>query len=127
MAAKFAECSDELIQNLKKKSTNKNTVISTNNWLKVWKTWEKQAGYNEDIKSCQPEELNLLLQEFYATVRKQAYCQFFPEYILLTSNQMVCSCNSGLISTRKYFKDNKLSSLRSFNFMLVFNVFTRVD
>ena len=121
MAAKFAECSDELIQNLNKKSLVqiKHTVISTNNWLKVWKTWAKQAGYNEDIKSRQPEELNLLLQEFYATVRKQVCCQFFPECILLTGNQMVCPCNSGLISTRKCFKDNKLNSLRSFNFMLV--------
>ena len=56
MAAKFAECSDDLIQDLNEKSiaTNKNTIISTNNWLKLWKTRAKQAGYNEDIKSCQP-------------------------------------------------------------------------
>ena len=40
---------------------------------------------------------------------------------------MFCSCNSGLISTRKYFKDNKLNSLRSFNFMLVFEIFTCID
>ena len=40
---------------------------------------------------------------------------------------MVRSCNSGLISTRKYFKDNKLNSLRSFNFMLVFKTFTCAD
>ena len=55
MAARFAECCDELIQNLKEKYTNKNTltVISTNNWLKVWKTCAKQAGYSEDIKSYQ--------------------------------------------------------------------------
>ena len=56
MAARFAECSDELIQNLKEKSTNKNAVLSTNNWLKVWKTWEKQANqFSKDIKRRQPE------------------------------------------------------------------------
>ena len=33
---------------------------------------------------------------------------------------MFCLCNSELISTREYFKDNNLHSLRSFNFMLVF-------
>ena len=54
----------------------------------------------------------------------RAHCQFFTEYIFLTTNQMVCSCNSGIISTRKYFKDNKSSSLRSFNFMFVFEIFT---
>ena len=58
MAARFAKCSDELIQNLKEKSANKNTVISTNNWLKVWKTWEKQANYCEDTKSYQQEKHN---------------------------------------------------------------------
>ena len=39
MAARFAEWSDELIQNLKEKSTNKNTVISTNNLLKGKTSW----------------------------------------------------------------------------------------
>ena len=51
MAARFVECSDELIKNLKEKFSNEKTVVSTNNWLKVWKTWAKQAGYSEDIKS----------------------------------------------------------------------------
>ena len=32
---------------------------------------------------------------------------------------MACSCNSGLICIRKYFKDNKLNLLCSLNFMLV--------
>ena len=31
MAARFAECSDQLIENLKEKSKNKNTTVSTNN------------------------------------------------------------------------------------------------
>ena len=43
MAARFAECSDELIQRLKEKSTNKNDATITNNWLKVWKTLGKTS------------------------------------------------------------------------------------
>ena len=58
MANRFAECSDEFIQNLKEKFRNKSTSISTNNWLKVWETWAKQANYSEDIKSYQPENHN---------------------------------------------------------------------
>ena len=79
MAARFAECSDQLIENLKEKSKNKNTTVSTNNWLKVWKTWAKQAGHSEEIKSYQPEELNLLLEEFYATVHKQDGTEYEPD------------------------------------------------
>ena len=71
MAARFTECSDGLIENLRKKSKRKNTAVSTNNWLKVWKTWAKQAGCSEDLKSYQPEESNALLEELYATARKQ--------------------------------------------------------
>ena len=38
------------------------------------------------------------------------FLHWFTEYIL-TSSQMFCLCNSRLISTHKYFKDNKLNSL----------------
>ena len=78
MAARFAECSDQLIENLKEKSKNKNTTVSTKNWLKVWKTWANQAGHSEEIKSYQTEELNVLLEEFYATMRKQDGTEYEP-------------------------------------------------
>ena len=74
MAARFAECSNKLIENLKEKSKNKNTTVSTNNWLKVWKTWAKQAGHSDEIKSYKPEELNVLLEEFYVLAFARISC-----------------------------------------------------
>ena len=50
---------------------NKNTFQSTNNWVKVWKTWPAQKGYDESIENRRPwMPLNKILEQFYATVLK---------------------------------------------------------
>ena len=49
----------------------KNTLQSTNNWVKVWKSWTAQKGYNESKENYEPEVLNKILEQFYATVRKK--------------------------------------------------------
>ena len=43
-----------LIQSLKENAKNKNTRQSTNNWLKVWKSWASQKGYDESIENYEP-------------------------------------------------------------------------
>ena len=71
MAASSGESDDILIQSLKENALNKNTVQSTNNWIKVWKSWAAQKGYDESIETYEPETLNKILEQFYATVRKK--------------------------------------------------------
>ena len=44
MAVSSGESDDILIQSLKENATNKNTLQSTNNWIKVWKSWADQKG-----------------------------------------------------------------------------------
>ena len=44
MAVSSGESDDILIQSLKENATNKNTLQSTNNWIKVWKSWAAQKG-----------------------------------------------------------------------------------
>ena len=39
-----------LIQSLKGNAVNKNTLQSTNNWVKVWKSWAPQKGHDESNK-----------------------------------------------------------------------------
>ena len=50
---------------------NKNTLQSTNNWVKVLKSWAAQKGYGESIENYEPKTLNKILEQFYATVRKK--------------------------------------------------------
>jgi len=49
MAGSSGKSDDILIQSLKENAMNKNTLQSANNWVKVWKSWAAQKGYNEDI------------------------------------------------------------------------------
>ena len=49
---------------------NKNTLQSTNNLVKVWKSWAAQKDYDESIKKYESEALNKIFEQFYETVRK---------------------------------------------------------
>ena len=70
MAGSSGDNDDILIQSLKENAMNKNTLQSTNNWVKVWKSWASQKGYDESIEQYEPEVQNKILEQFYATVRK---------------------------------------------------------
>ena len=50
---------------------------STNNWVKVWKSWASQKGYDESIEKYEPEAK--ILEQFYATVRKKDGDDYEPD------------------------------------------------
>ena len=79
MAGRFGESNNILIQSLKENAKNKNTQQSTNNWVKVWKSWAAQKGYDDSIEKYEPEGLNKILEEFYATVRKKDEEDYEPD------------------------------------------------
>ena len=79
MAGSSGESDDILIQSLKENATNKNTLQSTNNWIKVWKSWAAQKGYDQSIEKYEPESLNKILEHFYATVRKKDGGDYEPD------------------------------------------------
>ena len=79
MADRFGDSSSVLIESLKDNAKNKNTKLSTNNWLRVWKTWAKEKGHDDNIESYEPAKLNKVLEQFYATVRKQDGSDYEPD------------------------------------------------
>ena len=87
MADRLGESNNVLIQSLKENAKNKNTQQSTNNWLKVWKSWASQKGYDESIEKYEPEALNKILEEFYATVRKKDGEDYEPDslHVMVTA------------------------------------------
>ena len=54
MADRFGESNNILFQSLKENAKNKNTQQSTNNWVKVWKSWAAQKGYDDSIEKYEP-------------------------------------------------------------------------
>ena len=58
---------------------NKNTLQSTNNGVKIWKSWAAQMGYDESIEKYESEALNKIIQQFNATVRKKDGDDYEPD------------------------------------------------
>jgi len=57
---------------LKSVTVNKNTSCSTKQWMNVFRSW-CQARHNENvtIETMAPEELDKVLNKFYAEVKKR--------------------------------------------------------
>ena len=51
-------------------SKSKNTNKSTKNWLSVYSSWASSRGFNPQIESYSPIELNKVLEIFYIEIRK---------------------------------------------------------
>ena len=56
MADRFEDCSSVLIESLKDNAKSKNAKLSTTNWLRVWKTWAKEKGHDENIRAGKIEQ-----------------------------------------------------------------------
>ena len=70
MALCFHTTSGTEIQTLKDKTRNKNTDHNTNTWTRIFKTWASERGQNEELLSYVPSNLDKLLVNFYAELRK---------------------------------------------------------
>jgi len=44
-------------------TVGKNTLQSTNSWVKVCKSWASQKGYDESIEKYEPDALNKILEQ----------------------------------------------------------------
>ena len=85
--SRFAERNEISIQGLKENAKNLSTTQSTNNWLKVFQSWAVNRGNDRNIENYTPEELNKILEVFYAEVRKQNGEDYEPDSlrVMITS------------------------------------------
>ena len=70
MASRFHATSDTGIQTLKDKTRNKITDHSTNTWTRIFKVCASERGQNEELSSYVPSNLDEVLVNFYAELRK---------------------------------------------------------
>ena len=63
--SRFPLTSNEQIQETIKEAENKNTLRSTNTWMRVWYSWAKSRQINESIETMAPATLDGVLQKFY--------------------------------------------------------------
>ena len=70
-SSKFSLATANVIEELKNSSKNENTSKSTLFWLSVWRKWCVEKKIESEIQNIPPEELNILLERFYAKVKKK--------------------------------------------------------
>ena len=70
MASRFHTTSGTEMQTLKDKTRNKNTDHSINTWTRIFKAWASERGQNEELLSYVPCDLDEVLVNFYAELRK---------------------------------------------------------
>ena len=71
MAARFVEASTNDIDDFIQKSKSFNTTKSTNKWMSVYVSWAKLRNKEIEIQKLPPVEPELILQVFFAEVKKQ--------------------------------------------------------
>ena len=98
MAGSSGESDNILIQSLKE------NLQSTNNWVKVWKSWASQKGYDESIEKYEPEAK--LLKQFYATVRKKDGDDYEPDGLRV----MVTAIDRSLADKHSNIRDREFKS-----------------
>ena len=79
MAARFVIASDDVINNLKTSSENKNTRKSTNLWVGIFKKWAALRNFEENLETYDVRELDNVLSKFYAEVRKENGDEYEPD------------------------------------------------
>ena len=86
------ESNNILIQTLKENAENKNTQRSTNNWIKVWKSWASENRHDKHIEEYEPEVLNKIVEELYA-LRARAIWSLKNLLVLIYSKLHSISCD----------------------------------
>ena len=66
------------IDALRQTISSKNTKKSTVSWMRVFNNWKLTHFYNEEIHTYQPEDLNLILEKFYAELLKTNETDYEP-------------------------------------------------
>ena len=68
---RFYSASDSNIDALKQASSSKNAKKkSTLSWMRMFNNGKITYSYTEEMHAYQPEDLNLILEKFYAEFRK---------------------------------------------------------
>ena len=83
------------VKALKDAAENLNTRKSTINWVKVFENWCEETGLEKNPETVCPEQLDKVLERFFACVCKQHRtdrdCERNLSPKMLTGNRMVNS------------------------------------
>ena len=77
--SRFQLLSSEDLKKLSNSAENNNTKKSTQTWINCFEVWAKQRHVNVNLWEYIPSELNNVLSQFYAELRKQDGSEYEPD------------------------------------------------
>ena len=77
--SRFQLLSSEDLKKLSNSAENNNTKKSTQTWINCFEVWAKQRHVNVNLWEYIPSELNNVLSQFYAEMRKQDGSEYEPD------------------------------------------------
>ena len=78
MASRFKTVTIEEVTKLKEAAENLNTGKSTINWVRVFEKWRGENSLEKNLEMILPEQLDKVLERFYASVYKQDGTDYEP-------------------------------------------------
>ena len=75
MASRFKKVTNDEVTELKEAAENLNTRKSTTNWVRVFDNW---CDLEKNLEMIPPEQLDKVLERFYASVYKQDGTDYQP-------------------------------------------------
>ena len=75
----FATATGTDLKQLKDKNKNKNTMKSTVTWINRFETWRKVRGIANELENIPVNDLDDILQSFFAEIQKSDGTEYEPE------------------------------------------------
>ena len=84
----FATATGTDLKRLKDKNKNKNTMKSTVTWINRFETWRKVRGIANELENIPVNDLDDILQSFFAEIRKSDGTEYEPECLRVMLSAM---------------------------------------
>jgi len=113
MASRFKKVTDEEVTELKEASANSKTLKSTINWVRVIDKWCDENSLQKNLEMILPEQLDKVLERFYASVCKQHGTDYEPGSLkvmqaALDRHLKEKGCSFSIMKDREFFNSRKV-------------------
>ena len=113
MASRFKKVTNDEVTELKEAAENLNTRKSTTNWVRVFDNWCDENSLEKNLEMIPPEQLDKVLERFYASVCKQDGTDYEPGSLkvmqaALDRHLKEKGCSFSIIKDREFFNSRKV-------------------
>ena len=113
MASRFKTVTTEEVTKLKEAAENLNTRKSNINWVKVLEKWCDENSLEKNLEMILPEQLDKVLERFYASVCKQNGIDYEPGSLKVMQAALDCHLKEkgysfSIIKDREFFGSRKV-------------------